>query len=221
MVVDADASFETAAPQPPQDEAPFDAIRKPSHPEERRQARLEGRVTLMRPKTGFAQTVRRTMDLLYRLCAIVAGSALVLIALVVPWGVYTRYVLNGAASWPEPMAILLSVVLTFFGAAMCYRSNIHMRVTVVRDALPPLGQRLVDLAGEALMIVISLFMVIWGARLCAATWHQVIAEFPALSVGITYLPIPVGGVLTLLFIVERLVIGPPPRREDWRMAAPD
>jgi TRAP-type C4-dicarboxylate transport system permease small subunit len=171
--------------------------------------------------TDLSASIRRAMDALYRLCAIVAGGALVLITIVVPWGVFTRYVLHSAASWPEPMAILLSVVLTFFGAAMCYRSGIHMRVTVLRDALRPIGQRAVDLIGEALMIVISLFMVVWGGRLCAATWHQVIAEFPTLSVGITYLPIPIGGVLTLLFIAERLAIGPPPQRDDWRMAAPD
>ena len=171
--------------------------------------------------SGFAASIRRAMDALYRLCAIVAGGALVLITIVVPWGVFTRYVLHSAASWPEPMAILLSVVLTFFGAAMCYRSGIHMRVTVLRDALPPIGQRAVNLIVEALMIVISLFMVVWGGRLSAATWHQVIAEFPTLSVGITYLPIPIGGVLTLLFIAERLAIGPPPQREDLHMAAPD
>jgi TRAP-type C4-dicarboxylate transport system permease small subunit len=169
----------------------------------------------------FALALRRAMDRLYLLCAIVAGSALVVIVLVVMWGVYTRKVLNSAASWPEPMAILMSIVITFFGAAMCYRSGIHMRVTVLRDALPPVGQRMLDFAIEGLMIVISLFMVVWGERLCAATWHQSIAEFPFLSTGITYLPIPIGGALTLLFIVERLTIGPPPQRLDWREAAPD
>ncbi len=75
-------------------------------------------------------------DALYWACATVAGSALVIISLVVAWGVYTRYVLDSAASWPEPMAILLSIVLTFFGAAACYRSGTHMRVTVLRDNLP-------------------------------------------------------------------------------------
>src|SRR5207302_713041 len=64
-----------------------------------------------------AHPLRRAMDALYRGCAIIAGSALVLISLVVPWGVYTRYVLDSAASWPEPMAVLLSIVLSFFGAA--------------------------------------------------------------------------------------------------------
>src|SRR5690348_3824188 len=85
--------------------------------------------------------LRRAMDGVYRACVVIAGSALVLISLVVPWGVYTRYVLESAASWPEPMAILLSIVLTFFGAAACYRSGVHMRVTVARDLLPRLPQR--------------------------------------------------------------------------------
>src|SRR6266567_1550577 len=89
--------------------------------------------------------LRRAMDALYWACAIIAGSALVIISLVVPWGVYTRYVLDSAASWPEPMAILLSIVLTFFGAAACYRSGTHMRVTVLRDLLPSGPQRAVDL----------------------------------------------------------------------------
>lgn len=167
-----------------------------------------------------ANPLRRIMDMLYWACATIAGAALVVISLVVPWGVYTRYVLESAASWPEPMAILLSIVLTFFGAAVCYRSGVHMRVTVVRDLLPPLGQRIVDLIAEALMAAISLFMIVWGTRLVAATWDQVIAEFPFLRTGITYLPIPIGGVVTLLFVAERVLIGPPPQ-SDWRAAAPD
>ena len=168
-----------------------------------------------------AHPLRRAMDALYGGCAVIAGSALVLISLVVPWGVYTRYVLDSASSWPEPMAVLLSIVLTFFGAAVCYRSGVHMRVTVVRDLLPAGARWAIDLVAESLMIVISLFMMIWGGRLVAATWQQVIAEFPFLSVGVTYLPIPIGGAVTLLFITERLLIGPPPQRTDWREAAPD
>ena len=47
-------------------------------------------------------------------------------------------------------------------------------------------------------------------ELVRTTLHQVIAEFPLLSVGLTYSPVPVGGFITLLFIVERLWIGDPP-----------
>ena len=191
------------------------------HPEDVQGAvRREAR-TVSATDRSMIGLIRRVMDALYWCCAIVAGFALVLITIVVPWGVFTRYVLHSAASWPEPMAILLSIVLTFFGAAMGVRSGQHMRVTVLRDLLPRALRLTVDLAAEALLAGVALFMVVWGVKLVQVTWFQVIAEFPALSVGITYLPIPIGGAVTLLFIAERLTIGPPPREGDWREAAPD
>jgi TRAP-type C4-dicarboxylate transport system permease small subunit len=150
------------------------------------------------------------MDGLYLLCVMLAGGAMVLISLVIPYGVFTRYVLNSAASWPEPAAILLSIVLTFFGAAACYRIGLHMRVTFVRDHLPLLLQQAVDVLAELLVGAMGVFMAVWGETLCETTWNQSIAEFPALSVGVTYLPIPLGGVCLLLFVVERLLIGRPP-----------
>jgi TRAP-type C4-dicarboxylate transport system permease small subunit len=53
-------------------------------------------------------------------------------------------------------------------------------------------------------------MIVWGARLVGTTWQNAIADFPALSVGVTYLPIPLGGAILLLFVIERLTIGPLP-----------
>ena len=44
-----------------------------------------------------------------------------------------------------------------------------------------------------------------------ATWDKSVDEFPWLSVGVTYLPVPIGGAMMLLFVIERLTIGPPPR----------
>ncbi len=158
--------------------------------------------------------LRKISDALYWLCAGVASSALVLIAVIIPWGVYTRYIVNRAASWPEPAAILLSIVLTFFGAAACYRTNVHMRITVARDLLPPLWQRLLTIAAELVVGALSVFMTVWGAGLCATTWNQTIDEFPFLRVGITYLPIPIGAAITAVFVVERLLIGPAPSGPD-------
>ena len=78
----------------------------------------------------MALLYRKAMDALYLLCVVIAGSALVLISAVIPWAVYTRYVMNRAASWPEPTAVLLTIVLTFFGAAACYRLGLHMNVSL-------------------------------------------------------------------------------------------
>jgi TRAP-type C4-dicarboxylate transport system permease small subunit len=157
----------------------------------------------------MAAAVRRLMDVLYAGCVAVAGTALVLISAVIPWAVYTRYVLNRAASWPEPMAVLLMIVLTFFGAAACYRVGLHMRVSFFVSLLPARLQRAIALLVELLMALVALFMVNWGVKLVIATWQNSVADFPALSVGVTYLPIPLGGAILFLFVVERLLIGPP------------
>lgn len=149
----------------------------------------------------------RAMDALYRACIWTSGFALVVMTVVIPWGVYARYVLGTGSQWPEPLAILMMVLFTFAAAAACYRAESHIAVRMLTDRLParvqPHAARLVDLV----MAGLCLFMVIWGFELCYVTWFQVIPEFPWLSVGITYLPLPVGGVLTLFFIVERLLAG--------------
>ena len=159
----------------------------------------------------MAALFRQAMDSLYFACVVIAGTALVLISAVIPWAVYTRYVLNRAASWPEPMAVLLMIVLTFFGAAACYRVRLHMRVSFFVSLLPTAAQQVMALLVELLMALIALFMIDWGIKLVAATWQNSIADFPSLSVGVTYLPIPIGGAILFLFVFERLVIGPPPQ----------
>jgi len=158
----------------------------------------------------MAVLYRQAMDQLYRLCVIVGVIALVLISAVIPWAVFTRYVLNSAASWPEPLAVLLTIVLTFIGAAAAYRLNLHMNVSYFADQLPEPWRKRLDLLVQFLMGGIAIFMIIWGERLVEVTWHNTIGDFPFLSVGVTYLPIPVGGACLLLFIIERIFIGLPP-----------
>ena len=168
----------------------------------------------------MAVLYRQAMDWAYLVCVWLAGSALVLISAVIPWAVYTRYVLNSAASWPEPTAVLLTIVLTFFGAAACYRLGTHMNVTVAVDMLPPRAHRIVDFLVEIIMLIFAMFMVVYGYRLCVATWNNTIAEFPLLRVGIVYSPIPIGGVFTLLFIIEHITIGRPAHEAERDEVAP-
>jgi len=151
----------------------------------------------------------RAMEALYFVCAIVAGLCLVIVTIIIPYGVFTRYVLNSASSWPEPLAVLLIILFTFIAGAACYRASVHIAVTMVVDALPTLWGQITRYVRDGVMAAISLFAVIWGIKLVDVTWSNTIGEFPFLSVGVTYLPIPVGGFITLLFVIEQVWIGPP------------
>lgn len=146
-------------------------------------------------------------DRIYMACIWVAGLSVLTISLIIPWGVFARYILGTGSSWPEPTAILLMMVFTFIGAAASYRAGAHMAVAMVTDRLNPNMRRTMSIVSQVLMGIICLFMTIWGTKLCLSTWNQFMSAMPTLRVGITYMPIPVGGALTLIFVVERLLLG--------------
>ena len=145
------------------------------------------------------------MDVLHRACLVASGICLVIIALIIPWGVFTRYVLESASSWPEPMAVLLMIVLSFFSAVVCYREYLHIAVGIVPASLTGLPRLLLGIFVELCMLGTNLFMFWYGIKLVQATWNQTIAEFPSLSAGISYLPIPIAGLITALFVIERMM----------------
>lgn len=147
----------------------------------------------------------RLMDAINRACLFVAGACLVIIVLIIPYGVFCRYALNSAASWPEPMAILLMIVLSFLSAVVCYREHLHIGVGVLPALLGEPAKSLLGWFLEACMLATNLFMLVWGIKLVQTTWYQAIPEFPIIWVGLGYLPIPIGGALTALFVLERLM----------------
>ena len=153
------------------------------------------------------QLTLRFNDRLYLACIWIAGISIIVMSFIIPWGIFTRYVLGTGSQWPEPIAILLMVVFTFMGAAAGYRANAHISVAMVTDRLPAAVRPILARAMDVLMLLIAIFMAWYGAKLCMETWNQSIGQLPWMPVGVTYLPVPIGGAITGLFVLERLVFG--------------
>jgi TRAP-type C4-dicarboxylate transport system permease small subunit len=155
----------------------------------------------------------KAMDGLNQACLFMAGLALVIITVIIPYGVFTRYVLNSASSWPEPMAILLMIVISFLSAVICYREHLHIGVGMIPNLLDGIAKTILGIVIELSMLALNIFMFWFGIKLVQRMWHQSIAEFPLVPVGLTYIPIPVAGLITVLFVIERFMKGnyfPPP-----------
>lgn len=159
----------------------------------------------------------RVNDTLYRACIWVAGLSILTMTLIIPWGIFARYVLGTGSSWPEPVSILLMVLFTFIGAAASYRAGAHMAVAMVTDRMPEPTRRLVAVLTQLLMVGVCLFMTWYGFKLCATTWNQYMASLPSMRVGMSYAPIPVGGLLTLIFVLEKLLLGDQSQRRVLRL----
>jgi len=157
------------------------------------------------------QLYRQAMEWLYIACIAVAGLAMLVMTLIIPYGVFMRYVVNSPASWPEPAGILLMVLFSFVGGGAAYRAKAHIAVSTLLNMLGETNRARMERTADVSMGIIALFMIRWGVLLVQATWQNTIAEFPELSVGVTYLPIPLAGAITLAFCIERLWLGEPPQ----------
>lgn len=149
----------------------------------------------------------RLNDALYLFCVWVAGLSLLAITIIIPWGIFARYVLGTGSRWPEPVSLLLVAVFTFLGAAASYRANAHIAVSALLSRLPEQYAAITKIAIELFMGAVCLFMLVWGVKLCMTTWYQFNSTLPWLRVGVAYMPIPVGAGLSLFFVLEKLCYG--------------
>lgn len=154
---------------------------------------------------------QRAMERLYIGCIVLSGVSLVVITLIIPLGVFMRYVMAKPLGWPEPASVIMMIVFSFIGGAAVYRAQVHVAVEALVNAVKPATREAMRWAVRACMTVVAVFMIVWGGELCWIVRTSTVAEFPGLSQGLVYLPIPIAGVLTLLFIIERVWVGDPPR----------
>ena len=153
------------------------------------------------------ETILKTLDGVYLFCIWAAGAAIFFMSIIIPIGVFARYVLGIGAQWPEPIAILLMVIFTFIGAAAAYRSGGHIAVAMLTDRLPGALQKICAVLVDLAMGAISLFGIFYGWQLSLGMMGQTLAELPWLPVGVTYLPLPLGALLTLIFVIEKVALG--------------
>ena len=166
------------------------------------------------------ENILLAMDALYRICIWISGLSLFVMTIVIPIGVFNRYILGHGSMWPEPLAILCMIIFTFFGAAAGYRASAHIAVTMLTERVSPQLCKIFSQLVDVLMIALALFVARYGFSLCAVTWDQYIAEFPVLRVGLTYLPLPIGSVITLVFIIERMIFGSQHDRKVVKIGSP-
>jgi len=159
------------------------------------------------PRVTVNQKIPKLLDSVYLACIWVAGMSIAAMSLIIPWGVFARYVLGTGSHWPEPVAVLLMVSFTFIGAAAAYRAGAHIAVGMLTDRLPPQARWVCEKLVDLLMVAICLFVVIWGGKLALETMNQSLPDLPWMPVGLTYLPLPLGSLLTLVFVLEKTLLG--------------
>lgn len=135
----------------------------------------------------------------------IAGSFLVIMTVIVLWQVFTRYVLNWSNAWTELTSILLMSWFIFLGAAVGVRENNHLGFDVLLYMLPPSAKKWLRMISDLVIFAFGIGMVWYGIGLVRLTANT---TMPALGIsgGWDYAPLVVGGVLVILFALERIVL---------------
>ncbi len=157
------------------------------------------------PLNPALQRIGRVLGILSRLGLWAAAAGLVVMTLIVGWQVFTRYVLNWSNAWTEPAALLLMSWFIFLGAAAGVRENYHLGFDVLLYVLPQGSKRLLRTVSDVVVVGFATGMIYYGMQLVELGWS---ATMPSLGIpeGVKYLPLVGGGVLILLFALERLVM---------------
>ena len=83
----------------------------------------------------FKNAYAQAMEWLYMACIALSGTALVVITLIIPYGVFMRYVMNNPQSWPEPASVVMMVFFSFVGGVFDLPHMLSLRNRVFQPSV--------------------------------------------------------------------------------------
>ncbi len=133
-----------------------------------------------------------------------AGAwGLIVMTGIVGWQVFGRFVLNSSPSWTEQAALILMIWYVFFAAAAGVWERFHIRIEVLEHWLAPKNARRLGTAVHIIVALFGLVLLIYGAQLAWLVRDHVVPSL-GISRGIAYLPLPLAGLMTIIFSLARL-----------------
>lgn len=141
-------------------------------------------------------------DIIIRICKFLLCAEIVIAAIVV----ITRY-LPGVVvpTWSEETILTCMIYMAMLSAAIGLRKNAHIRMTALDKVMPEKMVWALDIFG---CLVVSAFAVV----MCVEGWKFALnmggkgyyASMPWLSKFWLYLPVPLSGVVTVIFEMEQI-----------------
>lgn len=141
---------------------------------------------------------------LARTCLWLAGIGLVAMTVMIAWQVFGRFVLNDTPTWTESVSVIVMSWMIFLGAAVGVREGFHLSFDILLHVLPDRARSGLHTVSDLVVMAFGVGMAGYGGQLAATTWGTPLPNV-GWPTGVTYLAVVVGGVLIVLFAVERVL----------------
>lgn len=149
------------------------------------------------------EKIAKFTGLLARVGLLVSGAGLVVMTAMISAQVFWRYVLNDSLIWTEPASILVMGWFILLGAAIGIREGYHLSFEVLLYVLPDQVKLILYSISDAVVTAFGVGMVYYGWKLAMKTAETTLPSL-GVSGAVSFLPIICGGVLVVLFSLERL-----------------
>lgn len=137
------------------------------------------------------------------------------IAVVIPYEVFGRYVLKSMSVWSGEVSTFSLAWATMLGGAVGLKRGYQVSMTAVLDAVPPGLGRLLQGAGILFMLCFLAAMTWYGGLQTLINFDQ---TSPAMGIrmGYPYACLPIGFFVMLMLTLEQalLFLGAKPPKED-------
>lgn len=126
--------------------------------------------------------------------------------LAVCWQVITRFILKNPSTTTEEILRYLLVWTTMVGGAYAYGRRKHLSINILTKRLSPIGQKVLDIVIQLIVIVFCIVTMLMGGMRLASTTSNQISSALHLPMPYVYASILVGGILiifySLLFLLD-------------------
>ena len=154
--------------------------------------------------TGFLGCYFRFNARLSRFCLQVTVVGLNIILVAVLTQIFGRYVLNNSPAWTEILALVVVLYVACLAAAVDVRDGRHIGMGSLLNRAPEIVRYWAEIIVNLGMIAFGLAMT-WGGAVLGYEMMKYINPGLPISRAWSYVPLPLGGLLIVLFAIEQIV----------------
>lgn len=150
--------------------------------------------------------IKPLYDWLYKIIMVICKLLLIADIVITSYAVIGRYVpFIDDPSWSEEIVLMLMTYMCVLSAALAIRRNAHIRMTAFDRYLPKSVITITDFLSEIGVTALAIVMMVIGWQYATGLGSKgYFTSIPTLSKKWQFFPIPLAGLVMLIFEIERI-----------------
>lgn len=134
----------------------------------------------------------------------VSACGLLLMTCIITWQIFDRYILDDTPNWSEKLSLFIMNWYVFLAVAVGVHEKFHLGLVFLSNMAKGIFKKIIEVIIYLTLGTFAIYMVVYGIMLIEKTASHTIPAL-GISTGWSYLPLPVSGILILIFSLEHII----------------